>query len=257
MNNHFNIFDLTSFVTNDLSEEKKREIKKHIETCVECRKKIDNLVQQKTEFLNKFPNPPQTKIKKENIIHTPKSYWQKSFAIAALFLISLTTTIIYYNQNSGSSGHLGQLAYGIKGDMAATIVVQNNDNTIEERANHIYHPQEKIQIKYSSAAYLNLISLSIDSAGNIYQYCPDNSDSSFIIEKGANIPLPNSITLDDYLGTELFIIVFSKHRTSVEQIKSAIKEEFNKTNNIENLNFDPGKDFYISKILIRKELPSK
>lgn len=249
MSSHFNIFELTSFVLNDLSKDKKERVEKHIFTCTECSSRIETIKMEQSSFLKKFPNPPQIKEDKSNIINVSHLYWKKLIPLAAILIFTVTLTFLYYQS---SSNNLKQLTHGIKGNMGVTLFVQKSDNSIEQREKHIYYPQEKIQIKYSSSDYQYLISLSMDSSGNIYTYCPQDSDSSFKIEKGADIPLPNSITLDDYIGKELFITVFSKEKVSVPKIKSVIKREFNMKKDLKQLNFNFRDDIQSFQILITK-----
>lgn len=250
MNNHFNKLELTSFVTEDVNEEKRKLIENHIINCSECSKIVNQLKSDQNDFLNKFPQPINTTDTKNNIISTSKSYWTKIIPIAALLIFAVTINF-YYNHSVKNSTML--VAHGLKGEMGATLVVLNENNSIEERTNHIYYPQEKIQIKYSASDFLNLISFSIDNKGIIYTYCPEESDSSFIIQNGSGIPLPNSIVLDNYLGDELFITVFSKNRVSVPYIKKEIENAFLETKNLNKFNLDLGKNFYISQTLIKKQ----
>lgn len=248
MSTHFNIFELTSFVTNDLSKEKSNAIENHISECDQCSKKVKDLVEQQSSFLKEFSEPPHVEI--NNIIKPSSNIWKKSFSIAAILLF--TATLSFYFYESGT-GHSGQLAHGIKGETSISFYVQNSDGTIEQRTDRIYYPGEKIQIKYSSLDYDYLMPLSIDTAGNIYSYLPSKKDSSFKIEKGAGVPFPNSIKLDNYLGKELFINIFSNKPLLFSEIKREISKSYMSQKSIEGLNLEEKEGIYISRNLIEKQ----
>ncbi len=70
-------------------------------------------------------------------------------------------------------------------------------------------PGDVIRLLYDATDYDYLCVLSVDGSGHVEAWYPDGSGRSVPIVRGHNIPLPGAIELDDYVGPERLIALFS------------------------------------------------
>ncbi len=145
--------------------------------------------------------------------------------------------------------------HGIKGGAGIKIAVQNLAGDIEKRIDNTYYPGESIQFLYSCSDKNYLILLGIDENGKVSIYFPDAHDSSIALQKGADIPLPQSIRLDEYIGKELFIAFFSDKRLHVPDIRDQVLTAFNDARSLEKLSVKKNDAFEVSAIPIIKIKP--
>ena len=146
-----------------------------------------------------------------------------------------------------------QMATRIKGGSSLRVVVQNQNGDVEERPNHVYHPFERIQFVYSCTDNNKFMLFSIDEKGKLSTYLPSGSDSSITLQSGADIPLPHSIQLDDYIGKELFIALFSKQKLEKSVIQERITHKFNNASDINTLSLQDTKEYSVQSFLITKK----
>ena len=227
MNGHpFDKFQIASYVAGDLSSDESKRLEKHLLECPDCQAYYESLTHEKEAFLS---NHPFESIK----ISEPKKYlsfpnMRRYYALAATIVLLLVGSSVYYSLQRQNRDR-------IKGETGIGIVVQDLNGNIEKRDSHIYHPNERIQILYSCAGKNNFILVGIDDKGTLSIYFPQEGDSSIGLQKGADIPMPNSILLDDYIGRELFLAFFSDEKLYVPNVKKHILKEFNRVNSLHKL----------------------
>jgi hypothetical protein len=71
------------------------------------------------------------------------------------------------------------------------------------------HPGDVIRLLYDATDFDYLCVVSIDGRGHVDTWYPDGDGRSIPIVRGRNIPLQGAIALDDYLGPERLIALFS------------------------------------------------
>lgn len=72
----------------------------------------------------------------------------------------------------------------------------------------------------ASADYLYLFS--VDESGRISTYYPEKHGFSVPIVRGRNVPLPDGVLLDDYVGSERFFALFSARPLSYVEVELAV-----------------------------------
>ena len=223
----FDKTDLLSFFTGDVPAQKRNAIEEHIALCVSCRSYVNGLTSEKTAFL--AARPFETSIKFESHRSNTRFlpfFGRQLYALAACVVAVVTAAYFYVSSHGPSAGR-------IKGETGIKALVQNKSGAIEKRSSGIYASGEKIQFLYSCGAQNRFILLGIDTAGAVTTYFPVSGDSSCVLEPGADIPLPNSIVLDEYTGRETFLAVFSEKPLSVADVKTVCLTVFKKTHSID------------------------
>ncbi len=244
MNTHeIHKLSIEAYCTDTLPEKEKIELENHLRECSECQDYLRQLTQQKNAFLEKYPFEslplPQTK----KIISFPSK--RHIYALAASFIIMITGSWLFYSSRS-------QNTMRIKGGTDIRMVVKSLDGAIEERTTATCYPNERIQFIYSCGAQNNFMLFSIDEQGSLSTYLPAAGDSSVTLQKGAEMPLPNSILLDDYIGNELFIAIFSERSLQVPALKNYILKKYTTEGNIEDISLQNTKDFTVHSFLLTK-----
>jgi hypothetical protein len=217
MENHpFGTLALTSFMVNDCSEQERARIRAHVDACAQCRDLLARLAAERDVFLTRLPYSQSIGAARPV---APRRPAQLAYALAACLLVAITAIFFLPSLTTAPASR-------IKGDVAISIFVKTENDRIEKRAGSEYHPGEQIQIAYSSGQFDHLILLGIEGNGTITDYYPQSGDTSILIEKGQNLPLPNSILLDEYLGLEAYVAVFSPRPLSLSQTVKAIRDAY-------------------------------
>jgi hypothetical protein len=225
----FDKVDLLAFATGSLNDFDSKRIKSHLESCASCRKYVLEFKAQSTEFLEK--NPSTAWLKPESAVAAAKKAppifpFRKVYGIAASLAI-LCTTMYFFN------GRESLPLSRVKGSTGLTLVVKNMTGKIERRDTQTYSAGERVQFIYSCERRNKFILMSIDTTGSITQYYPLKGDSSEVLEPGCDIPLSHSILLDEYIGRELFIGVFSERKLSAQDVRDRVLMDFNRTKTFE------------------------
>jgi hypothetical protein len=222
----FDKTDLLTYFTGGMSDEKRRSIDAHVSSCESCRAYLSALASEKSAFLalHSF----ETTIPRQAPRRVLPFIQRRYFALAATFMLfvaagylSLTGRFVQENR--------------IKGETSLKAFVLNRSGAIEKRRERVYYTGEKIQFLYSCAEANRLILIGIDTTGAITRFYPAIGDSSCVLERGADIPLPNSIVLDEYTGREIFLAVFSKKPLDVGEVKQRIAASFAASRSIDSI----------------------
>ena len=243
MNHPVDKLELASYLSGDCSTEQTTLIEKHISGCVSCRRYLQELKEERREFLAAHPFeslnlPGQHNVRRFPVPRIPA-------LAASLVLLTIGGYVLHSLQPRQS--------HRIKGDTALSLYVRTAAGSVESRKNHAYHPGERIQITYSCGEFNRLILLSIDQEGRISTYYPVDADTSLVVEKGRDIPLPNSIELDSYLGKELYMAVFSKSALSLPDVVERTKEAYDRADSLSDIEMSLGGDIAVRTLMITKQ----
>jgi hypothetical protein len=231
----FDKLELLSYSAGDCSEIKATAIQAHVKNCSLCRSYLDLLLTEKKDFLAQHPfdtvvHQKATLSRAEMALQSKNDKTRKSlFPFSSRTYFSLAASLVLFV----SLGYFIALKNPIqenriKGNVGMAVFVQDKNGTIETRSSAEYKTGEKIQCVYSCDNRNNFVLLSIDTTGNISTYYPFTGDTSIVLEKGQDLPLPNSIILDNYIGPETFISFFSEAPFSVFQVKQQLQNAFDK-----------------------------
>lgn len=225
--------DLLAYVTGSCSDIKRVLIEKHLLICDHCRAYCAGLEAERAAFLK--DNPFQSTISLPAVAEKrEKPFIGRQYYALAASLVLFVAAFFFYMASTRPAD------FRIKGTVCLKAFVQNYQGGIEKRQNGMYHPGEKIQFLYSCDAASRFVLLGIDTTGSITVYYPEKGDSSFTLESGQDIPLPNSIVLDAYTGNELFIGLFSKKPLFVPDVKNAVENAFVTARSIDSLSIKVG-----------------
>jgi hypothetical protein len=206
----FDKLTLFSYVAEDLDDLTRKKVADHLKLCVECDEAVKKIRREKDDFLNAYPTlqvntmakPPS----KLSVKHSISLY-----ALAATLVLMTSAGLVFYNSYSAPD-------YRIKGTTQVTLYVQDENGNPVKRNDNGYFPGEKIQFTYSCGDNRFFMLLSADSNRSISVYYPSEGKESIALEPGRDLPLPNSIILDSYIGPELYLAVFSASPLDVTHV---------------------------------------
>jgi hypothetical protein len=242
----FDTLTLFSYIAEDLDDVTRKKVTEHLKSCGECELKIKQMQQEKTEFLNAYPDPQiHTELKKLSKTKTSVKYSVSLYALAATLVLMVSAGLVFYNQNYTAG-------YRIKGATQVTLYVQDENGNPVKRDNNTFFPGEKIQFTYSCGNNRYFMLLSADSNHSISVYYPSEGTQSIQLEPGQDLPLPNSIILDSYIGPELYLAVFSASPLDVTHITRQLTGLFQQNESLSDLH--PGfENAVVQSILIEKK----
>jgi hypothetical protein len=236
MEHEFDKIELLSYFTGDGSAAKRGAIARHVASCGQCRACLASLESEKAAFLQ--VHPFEQTAARLNAQQTGRRLFfrhRQVYALAASMLLFLGAGYLYM------AGRI-EPGYRIKGETNLKIFVKNHEGDIEKRGRQEYFTGEKIQFLYSCGAKNNFALISMDTTGAITTYFPATQDSSLALDRGQDIPLPNSIMLDEYTGRELFMGIFSEKRFFVPHLVERLKASFDRSHSIDSIGI-AGTDF--------------
>ncbi len=210
--------DLLSYSTGICSDSVKSTVESHLAECESCRTKLDALRSERDAFLAAVPF--------EELDFTPKQAAIKRFppfskavsSVAALLVVGLIVGKVTFTQPSETAG------VALKGATGFQIMAENSDGTINERRTPIFYPDERIQICYTVTEPSYVTIFSVDSSGAVSRYFPADANQSAPVAPGVNVPIPNSVRLDNYIGSETYCMVVTKAPISVDSVAAVIAQ---------------------------------
>jgi hypothetical protein len=248
MEHQFDKLELLSYHAGDVAAEKKAAMDRHVASCMQCRQYLASLDAEKSAFLAAHPfaqTAAQWNSKPgKRLVFVPRQV----YALAASLILCLGAGYLYIKS-------MPEPGYRIKGETTLKVFVKNLKGDIEKRSTQNYVTGEKIQFLYSCGPKNQFALFSLDTAGGISTYFPASGDTSLSLERGQDIPLPNSIALDEYTGREVFIGVFSEKPFLASRVLEQLKASFAASRSIDFIALDR-KDLSTVSILLTV-LPEK
>ncbi len=244
----FDKLTLFSYVAEDLDDITRKKVTEHLKLCVECDSTVKKIEQEKADFLNKYPIPQIVSVKKAPLKLSVKHTFSL-YAFAATLVLMVSAGLVFYTKNNGPD-------YRIKGTTGVTLYVQDENGNPVKREDNRFFPGEKIQFTYSCGKERYFMLLSADSNHSISVYYPSKGTKSIELEPGRDLPLPNSIRLDSYIGPELYLAVFSASPLDVTHVTRQLTGFLEQAGSLSELR--PGiEDAVVQSILIEKKEHSR
>lgn len=245
MKHPFDSIELTSYVTGDISAEKRAKIEEHLDGCETCADTVKQMLDEQKMFNMEMPYNGSVDETDTGILHFPKMKVISSIAALILFAVTIQFTL---RENVS----IEQQMIALKGAEQISFFVENDTGGVEERDSDIYYPGERIQVCYSTVATAYLSLFSMDSNGTLSRFFPTYGTLSTKVEPGISVPLPHSIRLDSYIGEEKFIMVFSPTAVPISEIETKISTAFQE-NRLDSLSFENESRVIIHTIEKRKK----
>jgi hypothetical protein len=205
----------------------------HFEQLPERLPPTDMPIIDEATFYQKYP-APQFVANLERRAPRWGRYLALGAAVSAALLVALIVpwSALEENQPYGTVGNLrdkgnvpepGTVALGLSG--AARFHVLTDGRFVELQSGATLPGKSLLRFYYdtTSADYLYLFS--VDERGRISTYYPEERGFSVPIVRGRNVPLPDGVMLDDYVGDERFFALFSARPLSFVEVELAVATE--------------------------------
>jgi len=242
---------LSAYAADAYDEVTAQRIAAHLRTCEKCRDRAVSLRDQRRRFLAAHPTAPAVSAESSGqpartLPFRTRAPMQAVYALAAC--LALFVGVGVYLRTDVVRGSNTR----VKGDVGISVFVQAANGSVESRADNVYHPGERIQFAYSCDARNRLALLCIDGKGAISTYFPASGDSSAAVESGRGLPLPNSIVLDDYLGKELYLAVFSSSPLPLATLKEQLARAYADSSDVAKVTIRLGNGAVVKTVLTTK-----
>lgn len=206
----FDKLTLFSYVAEDLDDISRKKVNEHLKLCIECDASVKKIQEERDDFLKQYPIPQIDTAVRQSLKPSVKHPFSL-YALAATLVLMVSAGLVVNTMNNGPD-------YRIKGTTGVTLYVQDENGNPVKREDNRFFPGEKIQFTYSCGKDRYFMLLSADSNHSISVYYPSEGKESISLEPGRDLPLPNSIKLDSYIGPELYLAVFSASPLDVTHV---------------------------------------
>lgn len=204
---------LLSYLAGDLSESGGPEVSIHLQECERCAAFVREARREQETFLREFPSVPRPAGPEKKMLRfTPL---RTVLPLAAALLLAVGTGVVLFNGRTSDTR--------IKGAVELQPFVLDRGGKVVLRESRVFFPGERIQFTYACGKEQYLILMSVDTSGRVSVFYPAHGDSSIHLVPGRGLPLEHSILLDDYIGKELFIGLFSAHSLHTASIVDEVK----------------------------------
>ncbi len=104
---------------------------------------------------------------------------------------------------------------GTKGSVGVEVYVQRDDGAARVHNGDILHEGDRIRFATRADGYEDVVVLSVDGAGIVSVFYPDDADADPLpVPPFARQLLPDAIELDDAVGPELYVAVYGAGDTA-------------------------------------------
>jgi len=105
----------------------------------------------------------------------------------------------------------------------ARAVLISESGSVQVKDGAILHAGDVLKFHYDTARHDYLFLVGVDEQGNVSTWYPEKAGASVPIARGINIPLPEAVQLDDYVGKERVFALFTGVPLSHVEVEGAVK----------------------------------
>jgi hypothetical protein len=203
-------------------------LRAHCETCPRCQEQLAALHAADARFLERFPTEAAL-VQKSHARSPGRPIYQRwptaalvglaLAAVVALMLVRPSWYSIFHGAPSAKHG--AELAERIKGQSIMEIAVSRAGSSFQFYGQPLLTGDTLVFRYTSNRSFLMLLSL--EASGKAQVLLPTDAQMSMPIERGAKIRLQQGVELDDYLGPELLVALFSDEPLSAEEVIAEVR----------------------------------
>jgi hypothetical protein len=195
----------------------------HISSCDKCKARWTELEEDKARF-DQFVFPRTVAAVEKRANRSVLDFVRERWAMLVPALgVAVAATLLIVVSVKGSQTE-DEPYYGVKGGKASVEVVANRvgKGNFDVKEGAVLHPKDRIQFVVDSAGMKYVLIASKDGKGNVSIYFPYEGKQSAEVAPGKHV-LPGSIELDDVVGREKLVTVFSDAPVEADAVKKSIE----------------------------------
>jgi hypothetical protein len=208
-----------------LSAPEANEAKHHIDSCESCRTRWRELNEDKERF-EQFVFA-RTLPKVEARVAASRGSFFDRFRLKILIptlAVAGAAAAVAFTTGPGTQTEDDSYV-GMKGMAAPSfeVVAMRGAGQFPVKEDTVLHPSDRIRFVVSPAGAKYLMVASTDGAGVFSVYHPFGAAQAHPVEKAGRFELPGAVELDDTLGSEKLVAVFSETPITAAQVEAALK----------------------------------
>ncbi|MBK7862826.1 MAG: hypothetical protein IPJ65_30310 [Archangiaceae bacterium] len=206
-----------------LTGDRQAEAKTHLDGCALCQKRWSELNEDKARFEQfVFPRTLQKleqRLAVPSLVERLRAGWLMLVPAAGAVVVASLAAAVWLGGRSPSD----DAPYiGIKGGPTLEVVALRPEmGQFPVKPTTVLHPKDKIRFVVNGAGSKYLMIASRDGAGAFTVYHPFGAEQSAAVDEG-RVEIPRSVELDDTLGSERLVAVFSDSPISASAVKTAL-----------------------------------
>lgn len=169
--------------------------------------------------------------------HSGRRWWAVALGGAAAAVVVAGLWFVLGVSGDGATVRLkggGNAEKAPASNVGLSFFVRAGDGAVPGRNGGTYRAGDRFRFTYTSGANDYLVLLSVEDGGDVTVFYPDatgreGSGRSMAIARGRNVPLEDSVVLNEYVGKERFFAVFSTNPLDVAVVRRAAAEALRAT----------------------------
>jgi hypothetical protein len=204
-------YHLALYTAGDLPADESAALKSHLDSCRECSASLDDLHKNVSEYERKASEhlaALKARLSEDSGSKERKTgrLWFTGISLAAAIAVSMLVIAVWPGDKPD------EIAF--KGAFSFQVVAQKKDEQIIVKEGEKLTKGDAIRfvVTTDSSGFVSVFS--VDSRGRIFPFYPDSDPSAvpepMRLERPGKHELPGSVFLDDWIGTEHLVVVFSQ-----------------------------------------------
>lgn len=206
-------------------------VARHVEACPRCERKVEQLTAQYQQFLRRLPSPEalEAAVGQRPAAASPGRWpWQRLALVGALSAATAAMVALLpleLDRAPGQPGGAPRSQDRIKGQSILQLSVRRGAASFPFKAQPL-QAGDRLGLRYTSARrYLLLLSLEQSGKGTALVQDPQRQQS-LAITPGKQLRLDQGVLLDDYLGQERLVALFSDTPLRVPRVLRLVSRRF-------------------------------
>ncbi len=233
-------FTLVEWKTGDLAPEEMAHVGAHVEDCATCKRAASQIESNASEYraraddhlrelksrIDGLDSAEEDTPFVSILAYRQSRVKKTAIALGSLAAAAAIALVFIYQPPPSSDDTTPKNRF--KGTMTFEVFAKRGEHQFKVKQGDRLRTNDALRfvITTNSAGYITV--LSIDGAGRISPFYPDtapteDSTPMMVDLKGRN-ELPGSIVLDDVVGLETFVVVFSKTRFDRDEVHLRVKQ---------------------------------
>ena len=204
-------FNLALYTVGDLSAGESGALKHHLDSCVVCNTSLEELQKNVAEYeKNASEHLAALRTRLSEKVpggrSTTRRLWLPGIGLAAAIAVVMLVLFVWPGKR------VDDIAF--KGAFSVQVVAQKKDEQIIVREGEKLSQGDALRFVVTSDSAGYIAVFSVDGKGRISPFYPEGepeTGSELVrIERPGKHELPGSVILDDWIGTEYLVVVFSQ-----------------------------------------------